>query len=698
MNLFSNYLIINEVRFKNNNNKKTFLFQEFFGNNQFSANITRLTRATAPAWLRRFFHSFAPGQNTFCTLQPDEYDFQEFPWRVSYPAPVIKKPNLDWLNFKDPLIQLVKEKQKYQRELNLMKSRHERNKKIKAFKMAFDMGYYSQNVVEFMEKLDQDPDKFFNGRYDYYYTGGTMDIIRQPYFDYLFYATGENMDQIEFQRITTKNKLKKSFEVNLSDGGTIFEVIPASIASNNFAVRQRFKNSIYSYQATNKERSIEKVCEFQSKTPLISSAFDPYNNTTFCDLSVAGEFRSWDIKSNKVILNEIISPIKIENKLSCRGQWGALKNVERDVFLHCERKQINLIDLRKDCRTEMNIFNFQESVSVCEEMSCITKSKINPNLMYIGTYHKLFGIDHRFVKKDNFEMNSIIRWVHQLKSPPLMIKTDNNDQEEEIILIASPLVGDSKICVTSKNDRLQHISKYLPHKPYSIRDSFDEAQIRGFCIDPYSNIKKRTRLCNMGISLICKEDRNLIYTQNSAGDVHRQFFGDKVNLEYGDVSLLMDKWRIETKYETTIQGCATEILNMKSMLIPMMQRTITNKEAESFEGIETVKPRHRPRWKRPVNELHRYKDALASDMLSIWDFPQTTEDDKTLISMDKAQPADKVAEWLNRRPSTDEPRVNLNHSLPTTFEVEDDMENSLQKTFSQPVRTRAAKRKYVKGF
>lgn len=667
-------------------------------------NAIRLARPGTVLWLREFFHSFASGPNTFSSLNADEHDFHEFPWRVSHPVPVIKRKNLDWNGYTDPLYRLVKEKKVFEDELSGMKRRHGTNQKIKAFKRAFDNGYYSQNVVDFIAKLEQDPDAYFNGKYNWYYTGGTMDIIRQPYFDYLFFATGENMDQIEFQRITTKNKLKKSFEVDLSGGGTIFEVIPASIVANNFAVRQKFKNSIYNYQATNDERNLNKVCEFESEIPLISSAFDPFNNTTFCDLNVVGEFRSWDINSKKIIFNKNVSPIKnCNSKISCKGKWGALKNVERNVFLHCEGKQVNLVDLRtQNHQTKLNIFNFQHSVDTCEEISSITKSKINPNLMYIGTYHKLFGVDLRFVKKTKLEMSSVVRWTHQLKSPPLMIKTDNNDQEEEIILVASPIVGDSKICVTSKNDQMEHISKYLPHKPYSIHNSFKEAQIRGYCIDPLSMIKKRVKLCNMGISLMCKDDRNLIFTQNSAGDVFQQYFGDKYTLLYDDVSLLMNDWMNETKDETIVHAHASEILNMKSMLVPLMQRKIRDKETETFEGVESVKVKvKRPRWQRSINELHQYKDALASDILAVWDFEPSTDVDQVLESMNKTQPTEKVSEWLNRRPSTEDSKLHLNQSLPITFEQNEedaDMEN-LCKTFSQPVGKKVvAKRKYVKGF
>lgn len=69
--------------------------------------------------------------------------------------------------------------------------------------------------------------------------------------------------------------------------------------------------------------------------------------------------------------------------------------------------------------------------------------------------------------------------------------------------------------------------------------------------------------------------------------------------------------------------------------------------------------------------------------------------------MDKTQPTEKVSEWLSRRPSTEDSKINLNQSLPVTFEQNDkdaDMDN-LHKTFSQPVRKKvAAKKKYVKGF
>lgn len=654
-------------------------------------------------FLQRTFHSYGATPNTFSSPTADEPDLQEFPWKVSHPIPIIKRKNLDWNEYKDPVCQLVKEKSDFESDLNSIKRRHISNKKDKAIMRAMKQGIYSYNVVDFIRKLEQNPDIYFNGRYDWYYTGGTMDIIRQPYFDYLFFATGENMEKIQFQTITTKNKLKKLVEVDLSGDGTIYEVIPSSIIASNFAVRHKFKNSIFNYQATLNESNLDKICEFKSELPLISSAFDPFNNTTFCDLNVIGEFRAWNIKTKKIFFNKNISPIyNCNSKLACKGKWGALKNFERDVFIHCEPKQVNLIDLRKkNYKINMNLFDFKYSVDSCEEISCITKSKIDPNLMYIGTYHKLFGVDLRFVKKSKIEMSSVIRWTHQLKSPPLMIRTDNNQQEEEIILLASPIVGDLKICVTSKNDQMQQISNYLPYKPYSIHNSFRDAQKNGYCIDPYSMIKRRVKLCNQGISLMCTDDKNFIYTQNSAGDIFQQYFGDEQN-DDDDFSLLMNDWMMETKDETIVRQHATEIINMKTMLIPLMQKKLKDKDTETFEGVETVtkKTRKRPRWQRTVNELSLYKDALANDLLAIWGFETNTDVDQALNTLDKTQPTDKVSEWLNRRPSTEDSKINLNFSLPVTFEHnEEDVEmENLHKTFSQPVRKRAAKRKYVKGF
>lgn len=669
-----------------------------------------MVRPELIGWLRKFPHSFTTGPNALGSLKSDEYNFQEFPWRISYPFPVIKRTQLNWIDYEDPLCLLVKKKRKFQHELNAMQRIHKSNKKIKAFNMAFQKNFYSKNVVEFINKLDEDPDIYFTGNYDWNYTGGTMDIIRQSYFDYLLHVTGENLDQIEFQRISNKNKLKKSFEMDLSENGTIFEVIQSSQASNNFSVRHKFKNSIFNYQTTNSDKYLDKISEFTSKVPLISSAFDSFNNEMFCDLNVIGEFRAWDINTNSVIFEKNISPIECKTIIDCKGKWGALKNIERDVFLHCESKKINLFDLRTgNSHTKSDIFQFHQTTSSCEEISCITNSKINSNLMYIGTFHKLFGIDLRFVKKTELEMSSVIRWTHQLKSPPLMIKTDKNTQEEELILLSSPLVGDSKICVISRNAQMELISNYLPHKPYSIYNSFIEAQMKaGCCIDPFSMFKKRVRLCNMGISLICKEDRNLIFTQNSAGDVFQQFFGDKFTLQYDDVSLQLDDWMNETIGETTYNGHATEIIDLKSMLIPLMQRKCKDNETETFEGVETVKPKRYPKWQRSVNELHVYKDALASDLLSIWEFQPSTVIDEALGSMNQSRPTEKVNEWLNRRPSTDDNKMHLNLSLPVKLEetIDDDVDmiDSFNKTFAQGLESRpikrkiVTKRKYVKGF
>lgn len=51
-------------------------------------------------------------------------------------------------------------------------------------------------VQQFAEKLENNPDKYFSGKYNWYFTGSNMIVMNMPTEDVLFHVTGEHLNKL----------------------------------------------------------------------------------------------------------------------------------------------------------------------------------------------------------------------------------------------------------------------------------------------------------------------------------------------------------------------------------------------------------------------------------------------------------------------------------------------------------------------
>lgn len=51
-------------------------------------------------------------------------------------------------------------------------------------------------VKKFSEALESDPDKYFNGTYDWYFTGGSMDIVDVDGQEFLIHSEGSESQNL----------------------------------------------------------------------------------------------------------------------------------------------------------------------------------------------------------------------------------------------------------------------------------------------------------------------------------------------------------------------------------------------------------------------------------------------------------------------------------------------------------------------
>lgn len=92
------------------------------------------------------------------------------------------------------------------------------------------------------------------------------------------------------------------------------------------------------------------------------------------------------------------------------------------------------------------------------------------------------------------------------------------------------------------------------------------------------------------------------------------------------------------------------------------------KPANNENFTESAAPRrkrlHLGRWQKSVSTLHSYKDALASDLLSIWDVEEEEEKHIRLGNLGtslniKPDPSVKVKDWLSTNVTPNPPMLTI---------------------------------------
>lgn len=54
-------------------------------------------------------------------------------------------------------------------------------------------GFITANVVNVINHMETEPDKYFDGTYNWYYTGGCLDVTEMDGYHFIFHVIGEKM-------------------------------------------------------------------------------------------------------------------------------------------------------------------------------------------------------------------------------------------------------------------------------------------------------------------------------------------------------------------------------------------------------------------------------------------------------------------------------------------------------------------------
>lgn len=594
-------------------------------------------------------------------------------WNTTYPVPLIthrNTPEPGQRIFIDPVLKLMKAKMYHKTTLHRIKITYSRKKAM--LKKVCKGCVYPQMVFRVAEEMERDPDRWFSDLlgYNYYFTGGNMAVVDREKFRWIINTVGEKMDVIEMvqfevdeNRLTVgdsqleRHQLSKVhgavFEVCWSETENAFEddssvdisdLDVAPDACLMIAVRRKHKIDVL---LTKGEDDSMKTKMISSEVPFITCCFPQgRGGSLLCTCDLDKTLKLWNY-GNNTVLHEL----KLKKADEVDDCWTCIRPIRKNYVVCLDRTTIKLF------KTKVNLALVLETplsmwLWSCERASCMEVCPEN-KFLFIGTTHKLLVI--RLVDSQDSEpqeFQQIITFTHSLKHFPTMVKYSSDSNQNYYVWISSQMPGDTTICNFSKLPPKRFATNNLPQKPLTAYDSYNLARIKGKCIYPASALKSRLQLFHSGLAMLCDSDRIHLLVQTSYGDIfHQQVIDEPDASNASEIPTLYHSWmlKLNTLNDEQSRPLATDFRNFyRSKMIAR-----TNIVPAIVSGHPDNPFRKRPRWKQTVEQLHRYKDLLAPDMLSIWGYrPDVTrekqqQEGRRLSTDEPMDATDRVANWLD---------------------------------------------------
>lgn len=643
-------------------------------------------------------HHLITGHNKNQYSQVDEQNlnnveaelFQVYPYYCDFPKPLLPphKEKRDSCGREDSSMQLIHTKLKIKDDVNRYLELHKKhsaklnsiNCNLKNVKWKTGDKSNVMKLPRYMadtaEILQCDPDPYFSGNYNWYYSGGTLNgillgtknVLIFPYAQELIALPIELKDDLFFLP-NYDSATKIPAEEN------IFQV-NCLMFNNSVRVMTRQKNSCYLYNISISDKNklnMMKMDFKESNVPYVSIDLDPSNLDKYSTADVKRHVEIYNInRANK------ISSITVPTSESVKDNWAFIKYDEanNNVLKFIDRRCVYHFDTRQSLDKAVLTMCPKNSLEECEIISMYIASCKSDYYSYIGSTHNLSLLDKRFHKTP-----VVKRWTHYFKSCPLFADVCFREQKE-FVVIASQLVEEKAIVLnTWNNSEMSPETCGIPFTPPSCLETLNAAQYQGKCLNPH--IKNRLRTCNTGCMGVVDYNSNDIFllTQNSVNDIFYQTIANNEPLD--DYSLENCK----SMYKLKIWDRQLQKSTFQDVIVPLVvtKRTSSRNMLRHFTNIKLNAKKDNqmndshdfePGWKKSIAELNQYRDILAPELLKHWEMI-----DDTPLTTTADEPVQKVLTWLEHQENKNQDEV-INKT-DVQIKIESNHSQEQQSTFAQ---------------
>ncbi|XP_015110290.1 uncharacterized protein LOC107036685 [Diachasma alloeum] len=592
--------------------------------------------------------------------------YQPFPWHCDYPKPLLPParlsrgvlcqddPGLDFLWKKTYIAEDVEHMGRYfKRKLKNL----DLSVKDIEFKTAGSISTTAlpRFVADLSELMGMDPDPEFKGKYNYYFSGGSLTNIKMNNENILVFPYMEELiaaPLVYRETSVWKPNLKRAAKCELE--AQVFELKQAA-SDCGYQVMARIKNSCEFFTVTQKGDKLRLMSKHKYKcsVPLISADMNPFDLKQFCTVNIKGTIALRDLETTKKMLRAGLTRTTMEDK------WRSIKfqKWKPHIVTLADRSSIHYLDVRYSMNKPVLTMHPKPYMNDHEWISLEIPSN-NEACHYIGTYQSLLMLDSRHPEGPVRQ-----KWTHQLQSAPITANILSHSGRE-VVTLATQLPGDVKIILNTWEDSDEPHSFHLPYAPPSVLDTLRECHLLGKCLDPL--MRTRLKLSTAGSQLIQDESQNIyLFTQNSIGDIFYQGLNyeevlDKNSYVNTNAYYALEVWEKRMLAQNFV---APLVLSDQSNMGEVFQ-AFTNKDLKYQEPVRKIwkdrerSPRRKrrrevkkksktkeeeepaPSWKHSIRRLSQYTDRLAPALLEIWEV--TGQKDRG----PQAGSTEKVLSWL----------------------------------------------------
>ncbi|EDW72393.1 uncharacterized protein Dwil_GK20740 [Drosophila willistoni] len=430
------------------------------------------------------------------------------------------------------------------RQLQMTLAQHKaQEKKMKDRELKHEQKIYGTHLFDMAEQIATQENSYFRDSYDYYYTGGNVQLMPFEGKTLAMHVSGHKLREIHVSEVIPNAecwKPKHSERIGAEMSSEIFEIINLESYLVNhghfFLTRYLKEISIYEIKKNEPDEDDDDDDDNEEDTYTLkchSNLTNQHGNFISAaqslgqakHLALASQDRSiqqMDMSTEQQVTKFDVCLLKSLKQSS--STWAQLLAMDANCFYYAAQPVFLTVDMRCE-NTNLNpCFASSLYSQQCETFSCLHRS-VNPNLLYVASNHKLHCLDMRQMGK-KISDRSIVTWTHQMNYPPTFMDTCVFEGDEYIVL-GSALPSDQRLCEL-QNSLGTPTSTCLPYAPPSLDEALTDARLRG-SISVYADLPERVKCCHTGLKFQILENSSdksfaQLLTSTSIGDVYCQRF------------------------------------------------------------------------------------------------------------------------------------------------------------------------------
>lgn len=528
---------------------------------------------------------------------------------VELPYPVVKpKDNIN--ASKDIVISLLDEKNKF---LELLQSkrrtykydlRHIVKKKIGENKFI----YLPKHLLEFYQK--KDPDKYFHGDYNYYYTDGVLASLEIEEKNFLLYPDANN-DIFLLDAHSPSDIVNLGYKVD----SPVHNICTTNNSIENpFVVREKYTCHILNLDDN-------KKCNFmyrnELKVPILDAKLNSNNVYHMGIVSANGNLNVNDIETNRTLLH-------YKALLDLQGE--TCDNFQRFSFFNnnsiclMDRYNIKLLDYRTNSLEN----SFDPKVIKCNPLC---NFKIIDNMLLLASRHYIMKTDLRYLQKAT-------SYSHTLSSAPCYM--DFVVKNEDIFLAVAGQHHDSKVLFTG------NAPYSLPYKVPSLTKTLEETILW----DPtmilhLKDFEHRLKYSIAGLKILNLNGDICIFTSNSLGEIYKQKISDK-KIDNSESLQVLSNWlKIVEIPEPTLHLTLVEEMSGARFALNTAPIKANLEKYKKESKVAEFLAKYEPRYNKK-----NVSTTWARKFTSIWEDSDETDEEDAIDDLPEIPVVDKVEGWI----------------------------------------------------